>query len=133
MQLTDPKTFRPSRRGPGPEQSVQVGILAYLKACGIHADRRNVGAVKQGKRFVRFSRPGQSDISGTIPGSGRRLEIECKAGYRELTAEQAAWLSLMQQLGAVAFVARSIDDVRRELGNWLTTTEWNRTCGRVIG
>jgi hypothetical protein len=61
-----------------------VGVLDTLKAFGVSADRRNtgVGENPRGQR-VRFGRPGDSDISGTIPAGwgaagGRRIDIEVK-------------------------------------------------------
>jgi hypothetical protein len=66
------------------ERDVLAAVLDTLRAFGIDADRRNVGQVSnaQGQR-VRFGRPGDSDVSGTIPAgwgpaSGRRIDIECK-------------------------------------------------------
>jgi hypothetical protein len=66
------------------ESDVLKAVLDTLRAFGVDADRRNtgVGENPRGQR-VRFGRPGDSDVSGTIPGSwgaasGRRLDVEVK-------------------------------------------------------
>lgn len=60
------------------EDVVLHQCLEYLKMKGIYCWRQNSGAVRIGKRFVRFtSINGVSDIIGILP-DGRFLAIECK-------------------------------------------------------
>ena len=73
------------------------------------AERQNTGAVRLGKRFVRFGTPGRADISGVWP-DGRRLEIEVKRPGNKPTQAQLDFLLLMQEQGAIAFW---VDDVAK--------------------
>jgi hypothetical protein len=45
------------------------------------------------------------------------LAVETKALAGRLSPEQKAFLERVQQLGGVAIVARSVDDLERELGD----------------
>lgn len=65
-------------------------------------------------RFIRFAFPGCSDILGMLRG-GRFIAIECKSSDGTLSPEQIVFLDLVTRHGGLAIVARSIDDVLREL------------------
>ena len=103
-----------------PEGQVLAQILDYLKARGVFAFRQNTGAGKltdgarHTSRFVRFGFPGCADILGCLD-DGRFLAIECKAPTGRITQEQAAFLDDIRRRGGKAFVARSAEDVEREL------------------
>jgi len=60
----------------------------------------------RGKGFIK----GVSDILGVLP-DGRMLAIEVKSAGGRLTPEQKTFLLQAGNLGAVAFSARSIDEV----------------------
>ena len=77
--------------------------------------RHNVGFIKRPGRAVRFGIPGQSDILGILKG-GRFLAIEIKKPKKDREPEQVKFQDTVNQAGGLAFVARSIDDVIRELG-----------------
>jgi hypothetical protein len=121
------------------ERDIQRAILAYLKLVpGVVAWRNNVGAVKEGTRFVRFGFPGLSDISGWV--SRKALGPSCNCGatglishkhevmvatplYVEVkrpgthpTAEQQAFLDSVKAAGGISVIARNVEDVRRALG-----------------
>ncbi len=61
-----------------------------------------------------FGRSGQPDISGCI--NGRRFEIEVKRPGAKLTLLQWSRLQQWQAAGAVAAVARSLDDAKFIVG-----------------
>ena len=69
---------------------------------------------KTGTRPMRTAPKGHPDLSGMLRG-GRALYVECKSSVGKLTEEQAAFLSLVNQHGGLAFVARSVDDVLKHL------------------
>lgn len=56
-----------------------------------------------------FNEKGTSDILGIW--KGKMLCIEVKSAKGKLRPEQVTFLGDMSRLGAIAFVARSLDDV----------------------
>jgi hypothetical protein len=75
----------PTRRASQPEATVKrteaevlAQILEALHAFGVDAERQNTGAgTNPSGKTIRFGKPGNSDITGTLP-DGRRLDIEVK-------------------------------------------------------
>jgi hypothetical protein len=78
-------------------------------------ERQNSGAVRVGGRFVRFGWVGCCDVLGQLQ-DGRLLGVEVKAAKGRTSPEQVAFLERINQAGGVAFVARDLRDVLRELG-----------------
>ena len=121
------------RRGkplPRPESEIVRAILDYLATRrDVVAWRNNVGAVTEGERFIRFGVKGLPDIIGwqaviadlatnDVPAFlpyARFLALEVKAPGAPIRPQQAAFLERARAAGCLAFVARSIDDVRRGL------------------
>jgi ribosomal protein L32E len=101
------------------EAEIQRSILGYLKLKGIFAWRQNSGSFRMennGKsRFVRAGFTGISDIIGIMP-DGTFLAIEVKRPGNVATLDQRAFLDAVRANCGDAFVATSIEDVRRELG-----------------
>lgn len=99
------------------EQAIVRAAVEYLLVRGIPCWRQNTGAVKSGKRFVRFAMPGCSDILGCLPPDGRFLAIEVKhpSNRKGATEEQKAFLDAINGAGGLGFVARSLEDIDREL------------------
>lgn len=102
-----------------PEGAIVNEILEYLQLCRIYAWRNNTGAVSvrspRGRdRFIRFGKPGSSDILGIMP-DGRFLAIECKAERGRLSVMQRDFLEDIRSRGGVAFVARGVEDVEKNL------------------
>lgn len=68
--------------------------------------RQNTGAVKvDGKRFVRFSFTGASDLMAVLEGGdtgGRFLAVECKATGKKASHEQQAFLDNVLDAGGWA-------------------------------
>lgn len=98
-----------------PEKEVVKECLEYLKILGIYAYRTNTGAAEYQdragkKRFVRYGKPGVSDITGVMPG-GRFIAVECKAANGRLSNHQTAYLRDIERMGGLAIVARSAGDI----------------------
>ena len=105
-----------------PEKEVVKFVETYFaNSDNVCVWRRNVGKAvyeSRGKRrFVAFSRPGQSDIEGIIKrmycprcgrivSSGVHLEIECKRADGVLPSDQKKYLSTIRKMGGQAIVAR---------------------------
>lgn len=103
-----------------PEKAIQNVILEWLRwrpeAYAWQNDTRPVWDPK-GERFrnlSKYAKRGAADILG-MWGS-RFLAIEVKAGKNTTTAEQELFLEDIRERGGIAFVARSLDDVREKLG-----------------
>lgn len=93
------------------EGEVVKAILAKYQnhpACRLW--RTNTGAVSIGSRFVRFGLKGQSDLQGVLKG-GRAVFIEAKTRTGRLRPEQEAFGRMVQSMGALFVVARSLADV----------------------
>lgn len=99
------------------EKDIQKAILNYLEATHIFAWRNNTGAGfntnPNGKKyFIRFSTKGAPDILGCLR-EGRLLAIEVKRPGGVASKDQEEFLGAITKLGGLAFVATSIDDVKR--------------------
>ena len=105
-----------------PEKLIENQILHYLFRRGIFAwKNQSVGIFDPVKRIYRknnnpFHIKGVSDILGVLPG-GRLLAIEVKTEIGRASPEQKAYIAKINSLGGIAFVARSVYDVEKELTN----------------
>ena len=99
-----------------PEAAALVEVLKALRAhpAVAWAERMNTGAARVGNRFIRFGWPGCPDVLGQLK-DGRLLGVEVKAKAGRLRPEQALFLERIRCAGGVAFVARDLRDVMREL------------------
>jgi hypothetical protein len=106
-----------------PEPSEAAVLDAVLQALSMHPAvggfwRQNTGAFAIGegrsRRFVRFGPKGSPDIHGYLK-DGRALFIEVKKPSGRVSPEQQAFIDRAARNHAVAFVARSVDDVFRVL------------------
>ena len=117
---------RLAKRAPGvSERDIQSTILVALSRGPTRLLRINAGVAWQGHvlqhnrdllvlenpRALRLAAPGVSDLIGWTAG-GRFVAIEVKAGRRQPTDEQAAFLDLVLRSGGLAGVARSVADAR---------------------
>jgi len=93
------------------ENLIQNACLELLHFKGVMAWRNNTGAVKAEKRFYRFGQKGSGDIFAIVPPEGKFLSVECKTWIGTVTATQKAWAEMVEEMGGVAIVARSVDDV----------------------
>jgi hypothetical protein len=69
---------------------------------------------KEQARFIRFGWPGQLDNTGQMK-DGRRIDVEVKSLSGRLHDEQEATIAGVRGAGGVAFVARCVEDVFREI------------------
>ena len=116
LDLFGPAPPKPRAKPVLREGAALVEVMLALKvhpAVAWH-QRANSGAFKVGTRFVRFGWPGCPDLLGQMV-DGRFLAVEVKAPDGKLRPEQAAFIALVRMHGGVAFVARNLADVRREL------------------
>ena len=96
------------------ERDLQRTILDYLRLHRILAVRINNGAVKLGKRFVRFTdTKGVADILGCI--NGQFFAIECKSQRGEQSRWQTEFQHQVEASGGMYCVARDVGDVERML------------------
>lgn len=104
------------RKNDRPEAAALTEVLMALTAHPAVAwcERMNSGAVKIGKRFVRFGWKGCPDVLGQLK-DGRLLGVEVKAPKGKLRPEQAIFLERIRCAGGVAFVAMDCRDVLRVL------------------
>lgn len=61
------------------------------------------------------STPGVPDILAIQPDTGRFIGIEVKTSKGILSPHQERFIANIKESGGIAFVARSVDDVIREL------------------
>ena len=99
-----------------PEAAALVEVLKALSAHPAVAwcERMNSGAVRIGKRFVRFGWKGCPDVLGQLK-DGRLIGVEVKSAKGKLRPEQAVFLERIRCAGGVSFVARDCRDVFFEL------------------
>ena len=111
---TSPGKHRNSK----PEAAALCEVLKALKAHPAVAwcERMNNGAAKLGNRFIRFGWPGCPDVLGQLY-DGRLLGVEVKGPAGRLRPEQTIFLDRIRGAGGVAFVARDLRDVHRELNH----------------
>lgn len=87
--------------------------------CGVTVFRNNRGMflTLDGKRRVRagLEAPGASDLIGWQDKTGRLVAIEIKAASGRASADQLNFLNAVKSAGGIAFIAKSPEDVRREL------------------
>ncbi len=94
-------------------------LAAILLDLGTHPDckiwRNNRGnAEMPGGRWVKFGVDGQGDISGIIRG-GRRWEIETKTRTGKQRDSQRLFQAMIESMGGLYTIARSVDDAREAL------------------
>lgn len=102
------------------EKDIELEILIYLNSQpGCFAWKNKSMGTFNAARGVylrnhhRFSEKGTSDIIGIF--QGYMLCVEVKSRNGRLQPHQAQFLDRMSEMGAIAFVARSVDDVRAHL------------------
>ena len=100
-----------------PEGAVRNQVCLYLRTKGVFFFLHDSVGIfdPKTKRFRRNTSPyrikGVADILGILPG-GRFLAIELKSATGTLTKEQKSFLEAINANGGVAFMARSIEDVK---------------------
>jgi hypothetical protein len=101
-----------------PEHKIKKAILQWLNFQGILALPIKNGATydaKSGAYRANSSVKGIPDILGCVPYSGRMLAIEVKTPTGRVSKEQQTLIDEINRRGGLAFVARSVDDVKKVL------------------
>lgn len=101
------------------EKQIENAILDYLTHCPGEFWRNNSVGVydpvkKSFRRPSRYHRNGVSDILGVLP-DGTFIAIEVKTAKGRVSENQNKFLEDIQKCNGIAFVARSVDDVRERL------------------
>ncbi len=107
---------QPKRSNDRHESAALMEVLKALKAhpAVVWCERMNSGAAKVGNRFIRFGFKGCPDVLGQLR-DGRLLGVEVKGPTGRLRPEQSVFLERVRGAGGVAFMARDLRDVHREL------------------
>jgi len=103
-----------------PESALVEGCLVVLHKVGALVWRQNQGAVKIGKRLVRFTRgvKGISDVIGLF-SDGQFCAVECKRRPNKLTANQLAFIADVRKHGGFAVCVYSVDELTEALARRL--------------
>ena len=119
-----PEDAPPAKRAPRKasgnlsESQISKAIMQYLKRHPKIATvaRYNSGTFYEGGRYIRANtQRGQSDIQGTLKGSGKTIALEVKSATGRATPEQLQYLQTIRSAGGIGEVVRSVDDVIRIL------------------
>lgn len=103
-----------------PEKQIEQMILKYLTARGIFCWKvDSVGYFDQKLKIWRkpsnpFRILGVPDINGIYKGAPFYIEVKTKTGVA--SKEQKAFIMRAQAEGAIAFIARSVEDVQNYMG-----------------
>lgn len=83
--------------------------------------RANVGVFKVGDRYISTGLPkGFPDLFGIRKSDGKFVAIEVKTKTGKLRQEQKLLLNMLKDNGAVAGVARSVEDARKIINGGAT-------------
>ena len=98
------------------EQDIQKQILNWLRWKGIPCYKhQNAGIRKPDGSYIPTHTRGVSDIIGCLPKTGRFLAIEVKRPGGKPTPEQQQFIDTINAAGGLAFVARTIEEVERNI------------------
>lgn len=109
-QHTKPRQVaKRKKRGPGPEQLIQRGIIEALTMSGHHVYRINVGKVKMedGRRFSAGPQAGFPDICGYRKSDGKMFFIEVKTSKGKRSPAQEYFAKEIARDPVIYGVARS--------------------------
>lgn len=115
----DPPEPKPRQRKT-PKRDLETPVikecLVWLHKHGYYAERRNTGAVKYGKAFVRFGTPGGADIFAVI--DGKHCEVECKRrdGKGRLSDNQKEFRQRMKEYWIPYLAVTSADELAEQIG-----------------
>lgn len=83
------------------ESEIQAELIERLNLIsGVIVWRSNVGR----RRYIRFGKPGQGDLSGLIGLSGRRLEVEVKRKGEVQSDDQIKFEAMILEHGGLYLV-----------------------------
>lgn len=104
-----------TRHGSSAEHTALVN--ACIKRLGVRSDVRvwKQGHIHQempGGGWLEHGVRGMSDLGGIL-NDGRVLSIECKTGNAKPTKAQRIWIAMVQSMGGVAGVVRSVEEAEQ--------------------
>ncbi len=102
------------------EADIQHLIIAWLQTKRFFVWRQNTVGVydaAKGRYRASNSKKGVCDILGVLP-DGRFLAIEVKSAKGKTSQDQDAFIAQVNKSGGLAFVARSLDDVKAHLEDY---------------
>ena len=98
------------------ESMIVSSCLEFLQWKGIFSWRSNQAPIPTGdgryRRFVGLR--GAADIQGVVPG-GKALHVEIKTETGKLSPFQEEFLDRVSSLGGIAIVARSVEELEKDL------------------
>lgn len=97
------------------ENRVTLACMKMLTLYNVFHWRNNSGAVRVGKRFIRFGAPGSPDILGLLAPRGLFFGVECKTDTGKQTPAQLAFSKEIAMAGGVYLLVRT----SKELEDWL--------------
>tara|TARA_B100000809_G_C14792398_1_gene407135 strand:+ start:26 stop:367 length:342 start_codon:yes stop_codon:yes gene_type:complete len=102
------------------EKEIENSILDYLQTQkGFFWKNNTVGVYdpvkKTFRRPTKYCINGVADILGVIPPDGKLVAIEVKSKKGRVSKNQEAFLLRVRMQNGKAFIARSIEDVQKEL------------------
>lgn len=89
-------------------------VKDFLEIKGLPIYRNNTGAVKTGKRFVRFGTVGSPDFIGH-DFAGRYVGIECKVGSNKQSQGQVEFERVCNKYNAIYILCYNLDDLEKKL------------------
>jgi hypothetical protein len=93
----------------------KFGSRPNVRLWRANAGRALVPTADGGLRPIQVNIPGCPDLIGFLAPSGRFLGIEVKAPNGRLRPAQEAFRDALTKAGGIYIVARSVEDVTREL------------------
>lgn len=112
------------------EKDIQAAIIALLSAYHIPVTKINTAGIYVAKRntYIKSHNVGMSDLYACLPPFGRSCWIEVKKKGNTPSQEQLNFIETINCAGGVAFVAYSIEDVQKELHEYLTLNNPKRAA-----
>lgn len=106
------------------EQEIITECIKFLNQCGFYAWRNNTGSFLRSYYCRRESRMKSTFFRAGVKGmpdilavrDGRFYAIEVKTLTGRVSPEQKEMIRKLNDYGAVAFIARSLDELKREIG-----------------
>ena len=99
-----------------PHNDLVKVCLDWLELKGIMAWANNTGAFKKGRYYVKFGKPGSTDIIGILPG-GRFLGVECKVPPDTPSPAQIDFANDVHRAGGIAVTVECLEDLQEALSD----------------
>lgn len=96
-------------------------IIRNQTGSAYRKSKNKAGITKQW--YIQFGKKGSGDIVACSP-FGRWIEVETKFGNNGQTIEQKARQQIIESLGGVYILARSVDDIDSRADDILAKPQW---------